>query len=174
MLTSYPIVASTESVDAAKVFLRLDGDADDGVIAALIVAAMAQCDAFTATVQVDRAFAETLMGGAAWSCLTAWPVVAIVSVTTPDTIPLAVGSYETDIGPDGKGRVRLTGVPPQPVKVGYRAGLASGWTAIAEPVRHGIVRLAAHHYATRDRDNESGVPEAVTALWHSARRMRLS
>lgn len=174
MLTSDPIAASAESVDAAKTYLRLDGDADDAVIASLVVSATAQAESYTATILVERAFVETLPGGAQWTGLSAWPVVAVTGVATRDAVPLAVGSYEVDIGTDGGGQVRLTNAAPQPLRVTYRAGLAASWTAIAEPVRHGIIRLVAHHYDARDRADAGGLPAAVTALWRGARRMLLS
>ena len=182
MLTSDPLVASAESVDAAKTYLRLDGDEDDAVIASLVVSATAQAESFTNSVQVARIFAETVEGGGTWTNLSAWPVVAVTSVATLDGVPLVIGSYETDIRTDGVGRVRLTGlvtgagagVGAQRVRVSYQAGRAASWTAIAEPVRHGIVRLVAHHYETRDRSDGGGLPAAVAVLWRGARRMVLS
>ena len=43
---------------------------------------------------------------------------------------------------------------------------------LPEPVRHGLMRLAAHMYASRD-SALSEPPAAVTALWRPYRRVRL-
>jgi uncharacterized phiE125 gp8 family phage protein len=174
MLTSDPIVASAESVDAAKTWLRLDSDADDPVLAALIVAATAQCEAFTGVAQIQRNFTETLDAGAAWTRLRGWPVVSIAGVSTSAGVPLPVDAYAVDIGTDGIGRVRLANAMSQRVSVAYRAGAAVGWSAIAEPVRQAIVELVAHRYEGRDRADGAGLPDGVVALWRAARRMVLS
>ena len=42
-----------------------------------------------------------------------------------------------------------------------------------EALRLGIIRLVAHLYTHRDRDDVGGVPTAVVALWRPWRRMRL-
>ena len=174
MLTSYPIVASAESVDAAKTWLRLDGDADDPVLAALIVAATAQCESFTGIAQVERSFTETLNASSDWARLRAWPVESISGVVTPADVALPVESYAVDIGTDGVGRVRLTTAIPQRVKVTYRAGAAASWAEIAEPVRQAIVELVAHRYEGRDRADGGGLPDGVVAMWRAARRMVLA
>ena len=70
--------------------------------------------------------------------------------------------------------MRLLTVPPQRLRITYRAGLAASWGLIAEPLRHGIVRLVAHHHALRDRVDEGGPPPVVTALWRGERRMRIA
>jgi uncharacterized phiE125 gp8 family phage protein len=57
--------------------------------------------------------------------------------------------------------------------VHYRAGLAAGWNGVAEPLRQGVVRMAAHLYAHRDAADGRGPPAAVTALWLPYRRLRL-
>lgn len=174
MLTSTPIVASAQSVDAAKAWLRLDSSADDAALATLLVAATAQCESFTGIAQVERNFVETVDAGADWARLRAWPVVSITGVTTTLDVAVPAGSYAIDIGTNGVGAVRLTNATPQRVKVTYRAGAATDWDAIAEPVRQAIVELVAHRYDGRDRADGAGLPEGVVAMWRAARRMRLS
>lgn len=174
MLKSDPIVASAESVDAAKTWLRLDGDGDDAVLAALIVAATAQCEAFTGVAQIERGFTETLHLDGDWARLRAWPVAAITGVAGTDTIALPVETYAADIGADGIGKVRLTTGAAKRVRVTYRAGAAASWSVIAEPVRQAIVELVAHRYESRDRADGGGVPDRVVAMWRAARRMVLS
>ncbi len=174
MLTSDPIVASAESVDAAKSYLRLDGDEDDIAIASFVVAASAQCEAFIGDVLAERGFVERTAASNCWPVLTARPVTAITTVADDNGVPLASGSFEVDIDSDGIGRVRLTAVPSQRLRITYRAGKAGSWGGIAEAVRLGIVRQVAHYYAGRDGNGGDGPPAAVAALWRGARRMRLT
>jgi len=176
MLYPSAVPLSADAVDAARDYLRLEGDDPNGdraVIASLVASAIAQCERFIGAVLIERDMVETINGATDWTALAAWPVVAVTGVASAGGVPLAVGTYETDIGSDGRGRVRVTAALPQRLRVTYRAGLATSWTAIAEPVRHGIVRLVAHHYESRDRTDEGGAPEVVLALWRGARRMRL-
>jgi hypothetical protein len=53
------------------------------------------------------------------------------------------------------------------------AGKAADWNGIQEPLRQGIVRMAAHLYTHRDGEDGRGPPAAVTALWLPYRRLRL-
>jgi uncharacterized phiE125 gp8 family phage protein len=55
-------------------------------------------------------------------------------------------------------------------------GIADDWEQVPAALRHGIIRLAAHHYRDRDRDTKASVapPASVTALWRPWRTMRLA
>ncbi len=61
----------------------------------------------------------------------------------------------------------------QRLRVTYAAGQATDWNGVAEPLRHGIVRLAAHLFANRDTPEERGPPAVVAALWRPYRQLRL-
>ena len=50
---------------------------------------------------------------------------------------------------------------------------ATDWSALAEPLRHGIIRHAAHQYRERDAAPAANPPTAVAALWRPFRRLRL-
>ena len=173
MLTSDPIVASAEALDAAKTYLRVEHDDDDVAIASFVVAAIMQCEAFIGEAVLERSFVERIEGGTGWCGLSARPVAAITTVADEGGAVLPVGSYQVDIDTDGVGKVRLT-TGAKRLKVTYRAGRAASWAGIAEPVRLGIVRQAAHHYGGRDRTGDAGPPAAVTGLWRGARRVRLT
>ena len=55
------------------------------------------------------------------------------------------------------------------------AGLAADWTVLPEPLRHGMVRLAAHQHRERESSGAASVPPAaVAALWRPWRRLRLA
>ena len=172
MITSDPIVAGAEALAAIKAYLRVEHADDDATLTALTDAALAECEETIGQVVIVRAFTETAEVGSCWVRLSRRPVTAIVSVARVDGEPLGSGDYESDIGCDGVGLVRLTLPGLLRLSVSYRAGLASGWSAIPEPLRQGIVLRAAEIYAARDTAPTSPSTE-VQALWRGSRRLRL-
>ncbi len=54
----------------------------------------------------------------------------------------------------------------------FTGASASEWSALAEDLRHGILRLAAHHYRERDTGDQAP-PAIVAALWRPHRALRL-
>lgn len=174
MLIAEAIVAGAEALAAVKAFLRIDGASEDAVLAALVATAIAQCEDYTGTTVIARGFVETVEATAWRHTLSATPVVAIIGVTDAGGVELPVAAYEIDIDATGRGRLRLFAGTSFVVRIAYRAGVATGWTGIAEPLRHGIVRMAAHLHTLRDQADALGPPATAIALWRSARRMRLS
>ena len=64
--------------------------------------------------------------------------------------------------------------PAIPVAV-VTAGLAADWAGLPDGLRHGVIRLAAHHYRERDAASAAASPPAaVAALWRPWRAMRLA
>jgi uncharacterized phiE125 gp8 family phage protein len=111
------------------------------------------------------------------------PVRSIDAVEglAPDggAVALAAETYAIDIDPSGDGWVRLIDAGGAArVRVAATAGMASGTNEVPEPLRHGILRLVGHLFASRDGGGVGGPgsepPAAVTALWRPYRRMRLS
>ena len=178
MLIPDPIVAGAEALAAVKDFLRIDGTGEDAVLAALVATAIAQCESYTGTTMIERGFTQTIEATSWWRGLSASPVTAITGVADTSGAVLPVTSYAVDIDACGRGRLRLFGpafgATSTIVRVAYRAGVASGWAAIAEPLRHGIVRMVAHLHQLRDQADALGPPATALALWQGARRMRLS
>lgn len=83
-------------------------------------------------------------------------------------------AYEIDVDAAGTGWVRIRSPgEARRVSVRFQAGLAAEWTDLPEPLRHGVVRLAAHLYAHRSGESGAGPPAAVTALWRPWRRIGL-
>ena len=165
-------------VDQVKAYLRIEGSDEDALIAGLVRSATELCEAFTRTSLVEREAREALPARAAWTRLSLAPVRAITGVAAlsvlGDEQPLAAEDYAIDIDARGEGWVRVLGrAATGRVTVNYRAGLAPGWNGVPEPMRQGVVRMAAHLYAHRDAGDASGPPAAATALWLPYRRLRL-
>lgn len=177
-ITRAPLVADGFALDAAKTYLRIDGEDEDSAMAALLSTAMEQCETFTGVALIRRAMTETLSPGGAWQLLTAEPVRAVTSVQglalDGTTVALNASVYEIDIDADLRGRLRfLQPVVQSRVVVTVEAGLSANWAGLPESLRQGIVRLVAHYHTHRERADELGPPAAVAALWRSWRRVRL-
>lgn len=161
------------SVDEAKAFLRLEHSHEDAVLAGFVRAATALAEAFTGRWLVARDFTEALAASGGWQRLGVGPVTAITGATLGGAA-LAGGLYESDIDAAGTGWVRLlTGDATTRVVVSGRAGLGEGWNGVPEPLRAGIVRMAAHLFSHRDDPDTAALPLAVTALWRPFRAIAL-
>jgi len=168
-----PATVAPSSVDEAKAFLRLEHPDEDAVLAGFVRAATALAEAFTGRWLVARDFTESLAAVAGWQRLGVAPVTAITGVTL-DGAALASAVYEIDIDRHGAGWVRLlAGDATSRAVVTGRAGLSEGWNGVPEPVRAGIVRLAAHLFSHRDDPEAAALPAAVTALWRPYRAVSL-
>lgn len=165
--------------DEAKAYLRIENTDEDALIDRLMADAAALSEAFTAQQLLQREVIETLSAGAGWQRLTSVPVRSITSVDGVPAegaiFPLPVGSYAIDIDAHGQGWVRVTnpGAAGR-IRVTLSAGLSVDWSGLPEPVRLGILRLAAHLYTHRDAADDVGPPAAVAALLRPWRRMRLA
>jgi len=122
---------------------------------------------------------EILAVCADWQAIQARPVIAITGVLGIDHAgtrsALAASAYAVEFRADGTGWVRVLdpGLAER-VAVRFTAGLASGWDALPDGLRHGVVRLAAHNYRQRETGEAGPLPPAaVAALWRPWRGLRL-
>jgi len=166
------------ALDEVKAFLRIGHSEEDGLLAGFLRAAEAACEAFTGLALIEREAAETLAASAQWRRLGLTPVRAISGVAAVGAdggeTALAADAYAVDIDAAGDGWVRVTQAGgAKRVLVRFTAGLAANWNGVPEPVRQGIVRLAAHLYGARGEAAGAAPPAAVAALWRPWRRMRI-
>ena len=162
----------------AKAYLRVEGAHEDALLDRLVGSATALCEAFTGQWLLAREGTETVPAAGAWRRLLATPVRAILGAdglpADGEPFALASAAFAVDIDARGDGGVRIAD-PGQArrARVRFEAGLAAEWDGLPEPLRQGIVRLAAHLFTHRDGAGEAGPPAAVTALWRPWRRMRI-
>ena len=161
------------SLAECKAFLRIEHDDDDAAIAGFIRTAIALCEAFTGQWLLIRDGEARLAADGSWQRLPALPVVAITEVRDAGG-PLDAALADIDIDASGTGWVCAgSRCATRTVVARFRAGLATDWNGVPEPLRHGIIRLVAHLFAHRDAADAGPPPAAVAALWRPWRRMRL-
>jgi uncharacterized phiE125 gp8 family phage protein len=188
-----PVGTAVEPVSLGelKAYLRLDTPDEDAVLAGLLRSACGLCEAFTGTWLIERGAVETVAAKlTVWTGpgaaprglvqgvrLAAAPVAAIAMIEAlyadGTSAVLTPAQYVASYEDDGAARVATTDANAQRLRVTYTAGLSTSWNGVAEPLRQGIVRLAAHLFANRDAADEAGPPAVVAALWRPFRRVRL-
>lgn len=173
-----PADVSGAALGELKQWLGITRDAEDGQLIALLRTSLELCEAFTGQMPLESTCEERITGSGNWVELAARPVKAIVGLVelasdgTRTAIPAT--SFAIDITADATGRVRLVApVTGGIVVVRFVAGIAANWPTLPDALRHGIIRLAAHHYLTRDAGDRAGPPASVAALWRPWNRMRL-
>ena len=177
------IVAAAPLAPAAlaelKDWLGITTTGEDTSLTTLLRAALDTCEAFTGTMPLIAECEEIIAVCADWQKLEARPVQSIESVSgIPATGARAVlpsTAYAIDFKADGTGWVRITdpGLYER-VAVRFSAGMTSEWAGLPEALRHGIIRLAAHQYRTREAGERASLPPAaVVALWRPWRATRL-
>lgn len=175
-----PPVVPPSALAEIKQWLGITTAHDDEPLAALIATSLDICEGFTGQMPLAASCEEMLPACSGWQALATRPVQAIdglSGITADGTLTaLAPGEYETDLGADGTGRVRLL----QPAMSGrlvvsFTAGLAPEWGDLPELLRHGMIRLAAHQHRQRESAGGSTLPPAsVAALWRPWRRLRIA
>ena len=161
-----------------KDYLRISGSGEDELLESLLRSATALCEQFVGQWLIAGEARETVAGDGNWQRLSARPVLAISSVEAigPDGAAetLSPDAYAIDIDAAGEGWVRARpGGRRKLLAVRYQAGMAGEAAGLPDPIRQGIVRLAAEHFAARDGDAATP-PAVVGALWRPWRRMRLA
>ena len=170
--SAVPAGVIADAVAAAKAYLRLEGGAEDVVLAQSARAAIGVGEQFCGEALIARSFEDAVAASAAWQRLPACPVIAIDAVTAAGGRVLPVGSYAIDIDADGVGWVRVTApAVGSVVRVAYRAGGAADWGGLPGPVAQGVTMLVGHLFAQGADDRAP--PAAVAALWRPFRRMRI-
>jgi len=173
----FPAAAREAVRDAAKVQLRLSGNAEDLPLEQFAGVALGLAEAFTGTALILRDWTERLSAECRWRRLSMTPVSAITAVSglpaEGAAFALPADSYAIDLDGSGQGwvRVHAPGAAGR-IEVTYSAGISADFADLPGPLAQGVVLLTAHLFETRPP--EAAPPAAVSALWRPWRRMRLA
>ncbi|MEN9683367.1 MAG: hypothetical protein RLZZ427_1118 [Pseudomonadota bacterium] len=175
-----PAAAQAAALSQLKDWLGLTTTAEDPALAALLLAAFDLCEDFTGVMPLQQGCEEILPVTSEWSVLNTRPVQAITAVqglpAEGARFTLPVADYAIDLGADGTGRVRIRNPGSAGrIAVRFTAGLASDWSGLPDALRHGVLRLAAHQYRTREDGAAAPLPPAaIAAMWRPWRQLRLA
>ena len=175
-----PADLTGSALSELKDWLAITTTREDEALTRLLGASLATCNAFTRQVALETTFEEIHPAASEWQTLGLMPVRSITQVEAIagdlSRVPLVVGQYLIDITAFSAGRIRLLSVIAEPeIAVRYTAGLAADWDSLDGGLRHGILRLAAHHFRAREMQLGDPVPPAaVAALWQPFRQMRVA
>jgi uncharacterized phiE125 gp8 family phage protein len=189
ILTAGP-AAEPVSLQEAKAHCRIDGDAEDTLLASLILAAR---------LHVERALDLALITQS-WSLyLDRWPdgpavelpLAPVAGVTavrlyspTDSFVTLDPALFVLDLASKRARLVRrdaqswpLPGRSANGIEIAFTAGYGAAADAVPMPVRLAIKMLVAHWYEAREpvsfAETPSTVPASVTSLLHPYREVRL-
>ena len=176
-----PPVLGGAALAELKHWLGISRPAEDTALIALLEASLATCEAFTGKAPLMQTIEEVIAPVAGWQELTSRPVrdvtgaALIANDGTRTTLPIPGDTFELRIASSACVRV-LRPLEGRGVALQLVVGIATDWQQVPAALRHGIIRLAAHHYRDRDRDTKASVapPASVTALWRPWRTMRLA
>lgn len=176
-----PFALAPAALTELKDWLGITTPADDAQLTALLRAAIEHCEDFIGLMPLEQTCEAILPVVSGWQLLDARPVQAIIQVlgipAEDARFTLPVDAYAIDLAADGAGRVRIIapGIAGR-IAVRYTAGLAAEWTALPDGLRHGVLRLAASQYRSRENDAAAPAmpPAAVAALWRPWRRLRIA
>lgn len=159
------------SLAAAKLYLRVDHDAEDSLIASLVRTAREAVEVFTGRALIIRRVIETRDGwtpgpdGAVRLALAPVATVHAIRVARADGVMAAFGEaprVETDSGRLWLGAYPAPAFPTAGVEIDYTAGYGAGETACPAPLRQAVLIATAALYENR---------EAATPLVDGARAL---
>ncbi len=150
-----PPVLAPEALDELKAWLAITTPRDDAALFALLRAALDTCEGFTGQMPLEAIAEEVLPATRGWHSLATAPVRAmtLLEALAQDGTRSALdpAHYLFDIAADGCGQVNLIGpVSESRVVVRFSAGIAPDWVSLPDGLRHGVIRLSAHHYRERN------------------------
>lgn len=173
-----PAVLDGAALTALKHWLGISRPDDDALLADLLAASLALCEAFTGQYVLAQTVEELVPTGRGWQQLTAQPVRHLVAAewvnadASRSVIAEPVSVIELRIALRACVQVLVPATQPL-LALQLRVGLAENWDDLAAPLKHGIIRLAAYHYRDRDGSRTLPPPASVTALWRPWRCVRL-
>ena len=174
-----PPVPGDAALAELKHWLGITRPNDDEALVALLATSLTICEAFTGRTPLRQTVEEWVRLDAGWQELASRPVSTLTTAAviaddgTRTPVAVLADALEWRVGPAACIRL-LRPFEGQALAVQLVTGIAADWNGLPAPLRHGIVRLAAHHF--RDREGKPGAvpPASVTALWRPWREVRLT
>lgn len=177
------------SLAEARLHLRLDTEAEDGLVAALVLAARQMAEAHLGRVLIRqglRLWLDRWPPGRRAVDLPRPPLLEVTAVTgfDEDGTPalLDPGRWLADrVATPGRLVLRAGMTPPlsrravNGISIDYQAGYGDSGADVPEPIRRGMALLVGHLFESREAGGEGlrPLPLGVEALWAPYRVVRL-
>lgn len=176
-----PPVPGDAALAELKHWLGISRPNDNEVLEQLIHASLTICEAFTGKAPLRQTVEEITPLAGGWQELVSRPVREITGAElikadgTREVIAALTEALEWRIS--GSACIQLQRpLEGQGMALQLVVGVAEDWSGLPAPLRHGIIRLAAHHFRHRDSHGETSAsaapPASVTALWRPWRDVR--
>ena len=187
VLTSAP-VSEPVTVPEAKAHLRVDGEAEDALIASLILTSRLHIESALGLALITQSWRLSLDSwpGAPQIELPLHPLQSVDEVRVineaGDAALVSASQYLVDIASQPPRLIRRTAiaVPSQPargIEIDFTAGFGDEADDVPAPIRQALLLLVAHWYEHRDPievgATETAVPAAVSQLLLPYRIARL-
>jgi uncharacterized phiE125 gp8 family phage protein len=188
VLTSGPALEPI-TVAEAKAHMRIDGTAEDVLIASLILTARLHLEAALDLAFITQSWTLVMdtWGRGPSIDIPLSPLLSINAVrvkTGPSTTTLIPAtSYVVDIASRPARLVWNATAKPEPyppangIEIDFTAGFGASAAPVPAPLRHALLLLTAHWYEHRDPgeigSNEARVPAAISDLIQPFRKIRL-
>lgn len=174
-----PPVPGDAALAELKQWLGITRANDDEMLTGLLQTSLAICEAFTGKTPLRQTVEEVIALEGGWQELVSRPVVELSSAAlvaadgSRQPMTTLVDAIECRISPGSACVQVLRPYEGQGVALRLVVGIAADWASLPPPLRHGIIRLAAHHYRDREGKAAAVPPASVTALWRPWREVRL-
>ena len=173
-----PPVPGDAAVAELKHWLGITRPNEDETLSQLLATSLATCEAFTGRTPLRQTVEEIIPLVSGWQELVSRPVRALTAAAVIDAdgtrTALATPADALEWRIAGSACIRaVQSLEGQSLAVQLDVGIATDWAGLPAPLRHGIIRLAAHHFRDREGNASAVPPASVTALWRPWREVRL-
>lgn len=176
-----PPVPGEAALAELKHWLGISRPNDDEALEQLLHASLTICEAFTGKTPLRQTVEEIIPLAGGWQELVSRPVRAVTGAEliqadgNREVIAALTDTLEWRIA--GSACIQLQRpLEGQGLALQLVVGIAEDWSGLPAPLRHGIIRLAAHHFRHREGHGETSAsavpPASVTALWRPWREVR--
>jgi uncharacterized phiE125 gp8 family phage protein len=173
-----PPVPGEAALTELKHWLGISRPNEDTTLTGLLDASLTLCEAFTGKAPLRQTVEEIVPLTGGWQELVSRPVhdltaATLIAADGSRTAQTLAEMLEWRIA--GSACVRLLRpLEGRGLALQLVVGIAADWASLPAPLRHGIIRLAAHHFRERDGKPSAVPPASVTALWRPWRDVRLA
>jgi uncharacterized phiE125 gp8 family phage protein len=173
-----PAVLAPTALIEAKALLRLETVDEEALLAAQLRTALELAEDFTGTVWLAATYREKravrreiILHKRPFQQLTG---LRLLYANGSDVV-LDPTKQTTQVSDYGEAMLTMGSslLDGRDVVLTYKAGAYSDWSYLPEPLRMGVLRMAAHLFTWRDDAMSVGVPGAVAALWRPYKQLKL-